>query len=409
MHHEFRERSRSRNHWARRHWRGLLAVTAVVAALGVGQASLISSPSRVFAAGAVGGAIGDKYWALGGADFLGEPLGGEEPTFDGVGRAQEFERGTISWHPDTGAFAVWGLIRDKWFELGREQFGYPVTDEETAPDGRGHYNHFSQDNSIYYTDETGAHEVHGAIRDQWADTGWEQGWLGYPTTDEGDGPDGGRFNSFEHGDVYWWSDTGARAVGNVTVRNTGIVVWDETDAEWPGDDEAYAVDGVVVPGAEPRTITTKTVGDLEDGSVAKFGDSGILYKGRPLGMVLTTIAVEEDSGDPKKMQDATKAAVTAGNGVVTTALGFIPTVGPALAAVAGPALQLAAPEVTKTINGWVGDDTMGSQTFTVSAKDMVLMATDGNRNTKGLPFDIESNRMTRHGGNWSVFFSVDAG
>jgi hypothetical protein len=299
-------------------------------------------------------------------------------------------------------------------QLGRERFGYPVTDESATPDGRGRYNHFSPSNrssqsSIYWTTATGAHEVYGQIRALWSSLGWERSWLGYPTSGEGAGPDGGRYNSFQNGDVYWWADTGARAVGNVTVRHTGIVVWDETDAEWPGNDEAYAVDGIVVPREEPRTLTTRTIGSLEDGSAANFGNSAILYQGRPLGMVLSTIAVEEDSGDPKQFQDATKAGVAAGSAAVTAAIGAIPAVGPALAALAGQGLSLAAPKVVEAINGWLGDDQMGTQTFHVSAKEMVLMATNGNRTTKGIPFDIESNRMSRHGGTWSVFFAVDAG
>lgn len=41
--------------------------------------------------------------------------------------------------------------------------------------------------------------------------GWEQGWLGYPLSDE-DGADGVRFNRFEHGYVFWSLGAGAVAV-----------------------------------------------------------------------------------------------------------------------------------------------------------------------------------------------------
>jgi len=57
------------------------------------------------------GAIRDKWLRLGGEGFFGPALDIERPTFDGVGRAQAFNGGAIiSWHPQTGAFAVWGLI-----------------------------------------------------------------------------------------------------------------------------------------------------------------------------------------------------------------------------------------------------------------------------------------------------------
>ena len=49
----------------------------------------------------------------------------------------------------------------------RSFLGYPLTDETATPDGVGRYNHF-QGGSIYWTPATGAHEVHGAIRGQWA-------------------------------------------------------------------------------------------------------------------------------------------------------------------------------------------------------------------------------------------------
>jgi uncharacterized protein with LGFP repeats len=70
------------------------------------------------------GAIRDKWLRLGGEGFFGPALDIERPTFDGVGRAQAFNDGAIiSWHPGTGAFAVWGLIGAKWVASGREQFG----------------------------------------------------------------------------------------------------------------------------------------------------------------------------------------------------------------------------------------------------------------------------------------------
>lgn len=83
-------------------------------------------------------------------------------------------------------FEVHGAIRDKYIELGFERsfLGYPVTDETSCPDGVGRFNHF-QAGSIYWTPSTGAHEVHGLIRDFWAAHGWERNpALGYPISDE---------------------------------------------------------------------------------------------------------------------------------------------------------------------------------------------------------------------------------
>src|SRR5919199_153072 len=75
----------------------------------------------------------------------------------------------------------------------------PLTDETGTPDGVGRFNHFAG-GSIYWTPETGAHEVHGAIRDKWANMGWERSELGYPTSDEHDIP-GGRISQFQRGEI----------------------------------------------------------------------------------------------------------------------------------------------------------------------------------------------------------------
>jgi len=73
------------------------------------------------------------------------------------------------------AFQVYGEIGKKWQQLGAQGgfLGAPLNDETGTPDGIGRFNHF-QGGSIYWTPATGAHEVHGAIRDKWASLGWER-------------------------------------------------------------------------------------------------------------------------------------------------------------------------------------------------------------------------------------------
>src|SRR3954447_20174668 len=120
--------------------------------------------------------IDDKYAALGGAaSFLGAPTTEETATPDGKGVYRHFEGGSIYWTPETGAHEVHGWIRQKWSDLGWERsfLGYPLTDETATPDGRGRYNHF-QGGSVYWAAATGAFEVHGAIRGKWSSLGWER-------------------------------------------------------------------------------------------------------------------------------------------------------------------------------------------------------------------------------------------
>lgn len=140
---------------------------------------------------------------------LGYPVDHEVPTFDGVGRLQAFQRGMICWHPETGAHLVWGLIGERWLQIGREQFGYPITDEIPTPDGRGRFNHFravhlpgKPEASIYWHPDTGAHEVYGAIHAKWAEMGFERSQLGFPVTAEQDLA-GGRVQRFQGGSLFW--------------------------------------------------------------------------------------------------------------------------------------------------------------------------------------------------------------
>lgn len=190
----------------------------------------------------VRGDIRGLYDSLGGGAW-GFPTTDESPTPDGTGRFNHFlvlgqstNCGTpgsrsIYWHPSTGAHNVQGAIRQKWCALGWEGgFGYPATNESPTPDGRGWFNHFLRigstascgtpgDRSIYYRNETGAHEVHGSIRQRWCAVGWEGGNLGYPTTDELVTSSGvGRYTHFSKysgttwlhdGSIFWSSSSGA--------------------------------------------------------------------------------------------------------------------------------------------------------------------------------------------------------
>ena len=162
---------------------------------------------------AVIGAIDEKYRALGGCgSFLGAPITAERTPPDGVGRYSVFQHGSIYWTPTTGAHEVHGLIRDKWAALGWEAgfVGYPITDERKTPDGAGRYSVF-QGASIYWSPATGAHEVHGRIRDKYAELGWEAGELGYPTSDEYAVAEGRR-GDFQHGSITWNAQTGELTV-----------------------------------------------------------------------------------------------------------------------------------------------------------------------------------------------------
>ncbi len=170
---------------------------------------------------AVHNAIGNKYAALGYEhSVLGVPTGPEICGIKDGGCYQLFQGGAINWTPTTGAHISIGAIRTKWAEYRYENgtLGYPTTDEICTIKDGGCYQKY-QGGAILWTQKTGAHISIGAIRSAWAATGYENGPLGYPTSDEL-ATTTGVYQLFEGGAIYWTSSTNATKV--VTVNNSGM-------------------------------------------------------------------------------------------------------------------------------------------------------------------------------------------
>ncbi|WP_168220795.1 DUF2599 domain-containing protein [Streptomyces sp. RFCAC02] len=168
-------------------FRGAAVVLAAVLAVLTVQA--VPAAAEEICGQQVGGEILVKYDQMGRQTSpLGCPTSGELVTPDGRGRYNTFEHGSIYWTPTTGAHPVWGAILDKWGSLGWEQgdLGYPVDDELTNPDGLGKRQEF-EGGTVYWhpTLSNGAHPVWGEIGRLWGEYGWESGPFGYPTSDEG--------------------------------------------------------------------------------------------------------------------------------------------------------------------------------------------------------------------------------
>lgn len=116
-------------------------------------------------------------------------------------------------------------ISDKYAQLGGAGgfLGAPTMSESTLPDGVGKFRHY-QAGSIYWHPTTGAHEIHGLIRQRWSQLNWELGYLGYPMTDEIDLADGsGKVSKFQGGQLIWRSATNQVS----EVKSTDLVV------DWP--------------------------------------------------------------------------------------------------------------------------------------------------------------------------------
>lgn len=138
---------------------------------------------------------------------LGYPTGPETALANG-GVYQSFQGGAIYWSAATGTHLNMGSVRAAYAATGYEQgfLGMPTSGEVGIKEG-GVYQSF-QGGAIYWSPTTGAHANSGGIRTAYANTGWENGRLGYPTTGEIRIKDGGSYQSFQGGTIYWSAATG---------------------------------------------------------------------------------------------------------------------------------------------------------------------------------------------------------
>lgn len=199
----------------------------------------------------VGGPIGD-YWGTQGWElgWLGFPTG-DQGSSD-RGSWQTYEGGNLYLMKDTeDVRAVRGDILARWGEHGYENgdLGWPLTGEFCDLRDGGCATQF-ENGSIYWTPETGAHIVRGRIRDVWAEKGWENGYLGYPTSEE-DCSIGGEtdacFQTFQFGSIYWSRATGPYAVPGTIMKAWGAEGYERGDLGFPVSDLRYEMrDGAKV-------------------------------------------------------------------------------------------------------------------------------------------------------------------
>lgn len=170
--------------------------------------------SQASGAHVVWGAILGTLRAQGGpSGVLGFPTTDEFGGLPGV-LVQVFTRGRILWTQQTGAHEVHGTIETKYGQLGWERgsLGVPVTDQFHGNDGgRSKLNDF-QNGTIIAHPETGTHEIGGGNRWRWREMGGEGGVLGAPTSDGFNGANGARVNRMQRGLIIWTPRTFSYAV-----------------------------------------------------------------------------------------------------------------------------------------------------------------------------------------------------
>lgn len=248
------------------------------------------------------------------AGQIGTCLSGEYNA--GAGKAQDFTSGTAYWSEPTGAHALYGAINAKYAQVGgpASWLGFPTTGEQATPDGRGRFVHFEH-GSIYWTAATGAWAIPGDMVAAWGTNGWENGDLKYPTGDAikvGEGYvqpfengvltrngagqtavvhgaigakykeygsassalgfptasekplQGGAFQEFEHGNIYWSPRTGAHVIlhGEIFDR-WGANGWENGKYGYPTEDYAEIPSGGLIQKFEHGEIS-KVFGMIQE-------------------------------------------------------------------------------------------------------------------------------------------------
>ncbi|HYO02003.1 MAG TPA: hypothetical protein VET27_08970 [Mycobacterium sp.] len=139
-------------------------------------------------------------------------------------------------------------ITQAWDAGGGPTGPLGIKDGGVYPVGAGFGQNFAG-GKIFFTPDTGAHDMRGAILDEYQSLGGPaDGDLGFPTIDEGDGrAPGSRNTTFSAADrpvIFWTPDNGARVV-----RGAINAAWDKLGGSAgvlgvPTDDEAYSGDEV---------------------------------------------------------------------------------------------------------------------------------------------------------------------
>lgn len=192
----------------------------------------------------VKGQIRGRWQSMGWQDSaLGYPTTNEKCGFKNGGCNTHFEGGSIYYTSATGAHDVQGAIRSRWIETNWQDgpLGYPTSNHKCGFKSSGCNTHF-QGGSIYHAPATGAHDVQGAIRSRWSSGGWQDGPLGYPTSNHKCGfRDGGCNTHFQGGSIYHTAATGARAVSGAIRSYWASLGWQDSWIGYPeGEVKSYS-------------------------------------------------------------------------------------------------------------------------------------------------------------------------
>ncbi len=193
------------NHFARRTAAGsaaVLAAAGLLLAAGCSDETDKAKDAIASVTSAVGGPGATTSHDMGAMTTTpgSDATSGSETTSGAATSGAAGESTTIS--TPNGDITVSGEVYKKYVAAGgaTSPLGAPEEAQEAGPNG-GEYQDFTG-GTIYWSKDSGAHIVWGDIREAWEENGGANGTLGYPTSDEKD-ITGGKQSDFTGGTITW--------------------------------------------------------------------------------------------------------------------------------------------------------------------------------------------------------------
>jgi hypothetical protein len=309
--------------------------------------------------------------------------------------------------PSTPVQRADAAIKEKW----NSSFGDPVIPGEVGVIGSGDRYFRDYASATIYTDLSHGPDTFvlwGANRDRYLELGGPGSWLGWPTSSEQDFVENGKVNTFEHGAIYWWPDTGPIDLGNVSVRYRGIYCFSESDWDQGSpDDEQQVILGMVpaVPNMQ-STFKSQVYTDVDSGDARP--DNVEIYRGLPYGLAISTTLLEIDFGGSDVYLDKVKDGVQAAGHTAAGIAAAFPPGGPVVALVLEALLKEFGDDVAVAVNGLLdfGDDVINTVPLFLSGKDMVTMCRAPRENFWGIEWQRDTPLIVGQGVNTKAYFDV---
>jgi uncharacterized protein with LGFP repeats len=161
------------------------------------------------------GEVYSSWAALGRENWVGGyPTGDRICTMADGGCYQQFQRARIYYSANSPATSITGAMYNAWAALGRETWvgGYPTGERVCGLPDTGCYQQF-QHARIYDSASTDPAWITGAMFTKWAQVGRENWSGGYPSANRVCGlAGGGCYQQFEHARIYYSASTPAKVM-----------------------------------------------------------------------------------------------------------------------------------------------------------------------------------------------------